>query len=74
MYLTLYMVLWKAEKGETQHLLFRITHLKMNTKKEKEKVSCVGSVSTVCPQKTYLGASEEGGYHWELGAITKHFL
>lgn len=46
----------------------------MNTKEEKEKVSCMGSVSTVCPQKTYLGASEEGGCHCELGAVTKDFL
>lgn len=68
------MVLWEAEKQETQHSLFRKAHLKMSTEKEEGLGQHVSSMSIVCSWKTQVGASEEDGGHCELGATTKDFL
>lgn len=54
MCLMLCIVLWKAEKHETQHLLSRSTHLKARTERSTSKASCV---SILHPWMTYLGAS-----------------
>lgn len=68
------MVLWKAEKHETQCLLFRSVHVKKSTEKLKEQDQPCSSVTPVCPWKTYLENSEEGVCHFELGATAKIFL